>query len=207
MFFANAEGIEKRMIERTNEAIRIENLPEIKGVVYADADIVAPFAGKKAALLFLNAGYNVAYGDPNSTRRGLIYKWEYEPYFSVLSGHHAKIKVDDKLYTIEFKKTILPNLNNKNEGFSFKPNRFYRERDGKYWISNENATEIDYQRYLKAMVSLKGQNADLDNYMEKTKGKHTSNFQGFMIRDVLFNNGDTIVLKAKIKDNKIIPLY
>jgi hypothetical protein len=203
MFWSNVDSIGQRMTARQTEAKRIADLPEIKGVVYAEKEVIAPFSGKPAALVLLNGGYRIAYGDPHS-KRGLIYRWEYEPRFSVMPNS-AKIKIGNVFYDANFTIAILPEIKKEDgkhgfEGFSFSPNHFFEGI-----ISNN-----ELKRYTKILYSLQGQNEDIDIYIKTVSEKRSyqtpSTFQGFMVRDVLFKNGDTIVLKGKLRGNKIIPL-
>jgi thymidine kinase len=109
----------------------------------------------------------------------------------------TKFSIDDKLYDVDFEQCILSSRLGATE--KMKRGIFSDRIISRNGNAIRNNNRIDSLKD-KILFGMKGKHEWIDLYFRSNRG-----FDNIIVDEITFNNGDSIYIKAKIENNKIIP--
>lgn len=218
-FFVNSviNGMGEEANAQLKETIRLNELPSVKGVVFANKEYAAPFSGDSVTLCILKVGVEIV-------RTGRVHgvhrprpKWAFDHVNTILPNNTVVIKVGDKLYPIDFGKAIFKGIAVRND-YRFDEATFATNSYSAYDLLREMTSLDDeisksspgpkreYLIKLKKLESLMGYNILIDKYINSALN-NKGLYNHVNIEEINYRHGDSIKLNAKIVGNKIVPLF
>jgi len=210
---------EEHAADENRERERIANLNTLSGVVVNDIPYAAPFSKDTAALILLKVGLENSYtsrrGYPSSLKNSP--KWVYDYKTMVIPSKNVKLKVGTITYHIDFKQVVYLENTSENmyahDGGSYETDEYSTLEQSDIEDLKEKAykeKDPSARTYLENRETLRklyGFHTWADEYIEKNIFKKEFGYSNIILNELLFKNGDSISIKGKIVDNKIVPLF
>ncbi len=218
-FFGSAiDSMEKGANEQLKETVRMEELPLLKGIVVANDLYAAPFTGDSVALCVLKVGVRVTHTGKRKPGRSPRTKWAFDPVNTVIANPSAFIKIEGKMYPVDFKDAIFKGIAVQHD-HRFDDATFATNSYSDYYDLLRETTDIDaemrkpgsvekkhFLKNLKAFKNLYGLNRHIDKFTD-TALKQQLLYDPVNIEEILYRNGDSIKLKGRIENGRIVPLF
>lgn len=194
--FNGINSMQKGAEEKSEQRKTIHALPVLKCKIYTDETVTAPISGSEAAFYFLRIGteHYLKYDRlrANTETQGDIQIYENFDYSMITKyPKGTKLSVNGNLYAFDFKYSIMDTLGNNNNHFS-----------GKIVSRKEKNTSMyapfrskDHQ----IIDHFKNEHPWISSYLENING-----YKNIVMEEYTFKNGDSIYIKGKIKDDKIV---
>ncbi|REC46411.1 hypothetical protein [Chryseobacterium pennipullorum] len=186
-FIAGTVSSMGKAVEEYNRQQKyVQSLPVLKCAVYTDTTVTAPLSGDNAALYFLQVG---------KARRISRYSSKiYEDFdYSMAAGYSkgSKLSVNGRLYDIDFTLCIMDSLGGGERHFT--EGTFGTTYKAPYYLNNYKPIENQKISALK----------DKHPWINSFLGPFGLN--NILVNEYVFKNGDSVYIKGKIKNNKIVP--
>ena len=134
----------------------------------------------------------------SSSKKNVIYR---DPLFYIKGNPKTLLGVDGISYPINFKTCILSNIGNAStdkKGLKGKSHRITKSVN-LFDLGSRDKDSINQYRE-KQLLNLKGEHRVVDFYFD-------NKINNVNLQELLYQNGDTLLLKAKIQDGKLVPLF
>ena len=190
-----------------DELQRLRDLPDLAGVIITDDTITNPVSLRNSSLYALRVGakQKVSGGKVGRSMKYMDYLF-YDCVMDYPLG--TQLLINGQLYPIDFKRAILSrvgkNIDDK-QGITAEVFEVYNTNHG--W-GNAQAV-LDYESFdsirktMKLRIQkIKGIHKIVDQYLEEK-----SRVDILVLREYNFKAGDTLILKGKLMDGKIVPLF
>jgi len=194
--FNGINSMQKGAEEKNEQWKTIHALPVLKCKIYTDETVTAPISGSEAAFYFLRIG-NEHYLKYDSLRANTETQGDIQIYenfdYSMITRYPkgTKLSVNGNLYTIDFQYSIMDTLGNNNVHFTGKiVNRKEKNISMYAPFHSKNHQIIDH---------FKNEHPWISSYLEDIKG-----YENIIMEEYTFKNGDSIYIKGKITDHKIV---
>lgn len=189
-FIFNSIGSMQEAVDNHNKQLdKIASLPVLKCKIYTDQTITSPISGKESAMYLLRIGFANFHTDLKTKLPSSIYE-EFD--YSVIAGYPegAQLSINNQLYPVHFSLCIADNVSGK-----------------KHLTQSAYATNYKTPAYLQryqptenAKISvLKNQHPWVNLFLEPY------GLTNLLVKEYLFKNGDSIYIKGKIENGKIVP--
>lgn len=196
--FGGISSVSKGNDERREQWKKIRSLPLLKGKIYASGTVSAPLSGTPAALYLLRVGTEqyVSYESPGTNGRSYINKELVENFdYNMAAGYPqgTRISVNGKLYTVSFQKAIMDTTGSGEMHFTKK----IINRNPRKYSRNIPFSYTDYRMAWE----LRNAHPWISSYYEDS---YKGGFRNIIIKEYVFQNGDSLYLKGKIAGNKLL---
>ncbi|CAD0225295.1 hypothetical protein KYG33_00225 [Chryseobacterium sp. D764] len=183
--FGSMESMQERVDEYNKQVDVIHSLPVLKCTVYTDQTISAPLSGKDAAFYLLRVG---------TVKQNKRYKEIYEKFdYAMAAGYPkgAQLLINGQLYPIDFNRCIIKNPDQRNMPFVYET----------YTTSDRTPYYLqDYKpRGTQKISLLKNLHPWIQSFFEP------SGLNNLLVNEYIFKNGDSVYIKGKIENNRIVP--
>lgn len=183
--FGNMESLQQRIDQYNKQVDAIKALPVLKGTVYTDQTVSAPLSGKDAAFYLLRVG---------TVKRNKRYKEIYESFdYSMIAGYpkDAQLLINGQLYPIDFKMCIMDNPDKRNTSFVYET--YTTTERTPYYLQSYKPREN------QKISLLKDQHPWIQSFFEP------NGVNNLLVNEYIFKNGDSVYIKGKIENNRIVP--
>jgi hypothetical protein len=217
LFTSSVDKMESARYAEIAEYKRITGLNTIKGVIVNNGPYVAPFSKDSVGLCLLQVGKKISYSNSHRHHTGRRPKHRFALQFVVAPESGAAIKIGTTTYPVDFSH-LLPALSKQGKPYGYKGMNF--ETDSKYTNTIADVVEAfgsdkakmqdkkeKYRANTEKLKSFYGVDEMIDRFVEhETMGKKS--FRGHIqLVEILYKTGDSIAIKGKIENGRIIPLY
>ncbi len=183
--FNSINSLEQRIDNHNKQAKAVPTLPVLRCKIYTDNTVTAPLSGQQSSLYLIRVGI-VKY-------RKRLHK-TYESFdYSMVAGYSkgAQVSVNGQLYPIDFKLCIVDNPDTRNMPYLYET----------YATSHSTpAFLINYKRNNNQKIpALKNSHPWIESFIEYGSPNN------LILNEYIFKNGDSLYIKGKIENNKIVP--
>ncbi|MGQ2985332.1 hypothetical protein [Flavobacterium sp.] len=213
------DQMEEAANDKLTETIRLEELPLLKGTITSNKIYTAPFSGDSAALCVLKVGVRVThYGRVRGGNRKRRPKWAFDHVNTVIPNPSAIIKIGNDVYPVDFKDAIFKGIAVEND-HRYDDATFATNSHPDYYDILRETTDIEsevrkpgpvekkqFLKNIKMLKSLYGLNRHIDKYIDSAL-KQKPIYDPVNIEEIIYRNGDSIKLKGKIENGRIVPLF
>lgn len=183
--FNSINSLEQRIDDHNKQAEAIPRLPVLKCKIYTDNTVTAPLSGQQSSLYLLSIG-TVKY---SKRLRKTDESFDYSMVIGYPKG--TQISVNGQLYPIDFKLCIVDNPDTRNMPYLYET----------YATSHStSAFLINYKRNNNQKIpALRNSHPWIDSFIEHNSPNN------LILNEYIFKNGDSLYIKGKIENNKIVP--
>lgn len=183
--FNSINSLEQRIDDYNKQAEAIPKLPVLKCKIYTDNTVTAPLSGQQSSLYLLRVG-TVKY---SKRLRKTDESFDYSMVIGYPKG--TQVSVNGQLYPIDFKLCIVDNPDTRNMPYLYET--FATSH-------NTPAFLINYKRNNNQKIpALKNTHPWIEFFIEHSSPNN------LILNEYIFKNGDSLYIKGKIENNKIVP--
>lgn len=191
------------------ETQRIRELPDIYGVIVTDHVVTNPVSERELPMYAMRVGAEQKTSGARISGSTGYSHYQF-PDCIIDYPYDTQLRIDGKLYPIDFKRVILTKvgkLEKEKRGIPIETFKIVNTDHG--YTSIKDALDYDtYDSIRKVMKSrvrkLKGTHKIIDSYLAENKNYGVDIL---LLREYKFNVGDTLVFKGKIENNNVVPLF
>lgn len=183
--FNSISSLEQKIDDHHKQAEAIPKLPVLKCKIYTDNTVAAPLSGQQSSLYLLRVG-TVKY-----SKR--LRKTDESFDYSMVIGYpgETQVSVNGQLYSIDFKLCIVDNPDTRNMPYLYET------------FATSHSTPaflINYKRNNNQKIPvLKNSHPWIESFIEHSSPNN------LILNEYIFKNGDSLYIKGKIENNRIVP--